>query len=334
MSDDAFDTERSCDLLVSIINYRTVDLTIACIKSVLADFEHSPGWPANGQIVVVDNASGDGSADRIAEWISEASAPVTLIRSATNTGFSGGHNQGINARKAHHYLVLNSDAVLRPGFCEHVLKAATAHPKAGLIAPRLEYDDGTPQISCFRLPSPASELIRGAETGPITRLFKRYDMPLGTEPTTQDIGWSSFACILLRADMLEEIGPMDDGYFLYFEDTEFCLRAGRAGWKIAHTPKARAVHFRGGSAPVKALAHARKRLPAYYYASRSRLFYQSYGYAGLWFANLMWHVGRGVARLRVVFGKPVPNGVEAEARDIWINALTPMRIYDATGPRT
>jgi GT2 family glycosyltransferase len=117
---------------------------------------------------------------------------------------------------------------------------------------------------------------------------------------------------------------MDDGYFLYFEDTEYCLRAARAGWSVAYVPQARAVHFRGGSGPVKAMAAAKKRLPAYFYASRSRFLYQAHGTAGLWLANLAWLSGRGLAQLRRLAGKPVPPSNAAEARDIWINSLSPL----------
>jgi hypothetical protein len=91
------------------------------------------------------------------------------------------------------------------------------------------------------------------------------------------------------------------------------------------------VHFRGGSAPVKALAQRRQRLPAYYYASRSRFFCQGYGRPGLWAANLMWCAGRGIAGLRRLIGRPAPPGIEAEARDIWINALTPLGDRRAAG---
>ena len=323
------------DLIVSIINYKTGQLTIDCVKSVLADFASDPSNPIRGHVVVVDNASGDGSDDLIAEWIAAqpAGTPVELVRSETNSGFSGGHNQGILAGKARFYLVLNSDAVLHIGFCHAILETAMANPKAGLIAPRLEYDDGTQQISCFRLPSPASELIRAAQTGAVTRLLSRFNVPLTMPPAPDQIGWASFACILLRAEMTEDVGLMDDGYFLYFEDTEYCMRAGRAGWEIIYTPTARAIHFRGGSAPVKALAKARKRLPAYYYASRTRLFYQGYGWPGYVAANLLWYLGRSVALIRRLIGKPVPPPVEREGQDLWINASSPLRAYDAKGPR-
>lgn len=316
------------DLVISIINYRTAEMTIACVDSVLADLDGIAG-----HVVVVDNASGDGSAETIAAWIEAQGpeVPVTLVRSAANSGFSGGHNQGIGAKRARFYLVLNSDALLRPGFCRTILDAAIADPQAGLFTPRLEYEDGEQQISCFRIPTPWSELIRAAATGPVTKAFKRYEVALEMPPDPDQIGWASFACILLRGEMVEEIGPMDEGYFLYFEDTEYCLRATRAGWGIRYVPEARAVHFRGGSAPVKSLARERKRLPAYYYASRSRLLYQAHGRAGLLAANLLWYLGRGIAGLRGLAGKAPAPANAAEGRDIWINAANPLGNRRAPG---
>ena len=311
--------------MVSIINYRTATMTQDCLRSVLADFEAS-GLGDAAHAVVVDNASGDGSAEVLAEWIAAEGLGdrVTLVASDTNSGFSGGHNRGIGARAADFYLVLNSDALLRPGFCQAILAAAEAEPQAGLFAPRIEYDDGIQQISCFRFPSPISEIIRGAGSGPVTRLLSRWDIPLEMPPAPDQIGWASFACILLRGTMIEQLGPMDEGYFLYFEDTEYCLRARRAGWRVVYVPQARAVHFRGGSAPVKALAAARKRLPAYFYASRTRFLRQGYGALGPLAGNLCWYLGRAIAQARRFAGKPVPTANAAEARDIWVNFGTPL----------
>ncbi len=312
------------DFAISIINYRTGALTLQCLRSVLADLD---GMDA--RVVVVDNCSNDGSAEEIEAWIAAQpeDTPVQLVRSATNSGFSGGHNQGFAACDARFYLVLNSDAVLRPGFFRAMLAATRANPDAGFFAPRIEDDDGTPQASCFRFPGPLSELIRGANSGPVTRLLKRHEVSLGPEPDVSQIEWASFACILLRADMIRQIGPMDEGYFLYFEDAEYCLRAHRAGWRIAYVPEARAVHYHGGSGPVKSLARAKKRLPPYYYRSRSRFFYQAHGRAGLLAANLLWLAGRGLAQLRRLTGRSVPLRAEAEARDIWTNIARPL------GPR-
>lgn len=309
------------ELTVSIINYRTAALTIQSAQSVLDDMQG-----IDGHIVIVDNASGDGSAEEIAAWIQGLgpSAHVTLVRAATNAGFAAGHNRGIATRPAQHYLILNSDAVLRPGCLSALLETACKHPDAGLITPRLEDPDTTTQISHFRFFTPQSEMIRAAGTAPITRLLSRYDVPLAPSPVPNQIGWASFACILLRHDMVSTLGPMDEGYFLYFEDCAYCLRARRHGWRIANAPGARAVHLRGGSAPVKQLAAAHHRLPAYYYASRTRFLYQAHGRLGLLAANLAWHVGRAIARARVLWGRPVPQTVMSEARDIWTNFSDPL----------
>jgi GT2 family glycosyltransferase len=205
------------DLLVSIINYRTAELTLNCLGSVLRELAG-----LDGEAVVVDNRSDDGSAEAIADWIAAQvpPVPVRLIRSATNSGFSGGHNQAMRACPARYTLILNSDTLLRPGCLAGLLAAAEAMPAAGIFAPSLEHESGERQISCFRFPTPASELIRGAATGAVTRLLRRYDLPLGIPPAADQIGWASFACILLRGAMVAAIGPMDEGYFLYFEDTE------------------------------------------------------------------------------------------------------------------
>lgn len=308
-------------LAISIINYRTGDMTIAAVQSVreaLRDRE--------AVVAIVDNASGDGSAEQIADWIETTGDPrLRLVRSETNSGFSGGHNQGMAAAPdAAFYLILNSDALLRPDFFDMLLPAAEAHPKAGLIAPRLEWEDGTPQESCFRFAGAASELMRGARTGPVTKLLKRHVVALATPPDPDQIEWASFACILLRGDMVRAIGPMDEGYFLYFEDAEYALRARRAGWGVVHDPKARAVHFRGGSGPVKKLQAAKKRMPAYYWRSRTRFLRQANGVAGPLLGNLAWALGRAIAQLRRLTGREVPPAHEQEWRDIWIGLTKPL----------
>ncbi|MGB7243706.1 MAG: glycosyltransferase family 2 protein [Sulfitobacter sp.] len=320
--------EKHLEIVISIINYRTAELTIACVQSVLDDLS---GIAA--RIVVVDNNSGDGSARVIADWIGTlpADAPVSLILSPTNSGFSGGHNQGIGAHRADYYLVLNSDAILRPGCLAALLETARSKPDIGLFAPRLEYDDGTRQTSCFRFPSPLSEVIRGACSGPVTKLLKRYDIPLDMPPAPDQIDWASFACIMLSGRMIDALGTLDQGYFMYFEDIEYCWRARKAGWRIIYVPQARAVHYRGGSGPVQQGVRENARLPAYYYASRTRFFYQAYSRVGVFAANGCWLLGRSFANLRRLVGKPVPKTNQSEPKDIWTNALSPLGDWRAEG---
>lgn len=312
-------------IVISIINYRTAELTKACVQSVLDDIGE-----LRAKVVIVDNASGDGSVDELENWVGNHpdTDRIQLVKSEINTGFSGGHNLGMAAEPdAEFYLILNSDALLTQGFLRTILAATETNPKAGLFAPSLGWEDGELQTSCFRFHSPLSELDRSAAKGIITKLVKDHVVALGDNPDPARIQWASFACILLRGDMVRQIGPMDEGYFLYYEDSEYCLRAARAGWGIAYVPQARAVHFRGGSGPVKSLAKERKRLPPYYYASRTRFLYQAHGYGGLIAANLLWHVGRGVAWIARCVGGSYSPMSKRETFDIWTNVTRPL------GPR-
>ena len=308
-------------LTVSIINYRTVELTIQAVTSVLDDMRG-----IDGQVVIVDNCSQDGSVQALETWIKALprNAPVTLVSSAENTGFSGGHNQGMATCEAEYYLIQNSDALLRPGFIRAILDAADAAPEAGLFAPRIEHEEGTVQHSCFRFHSPASEFARAVRTGFVSRWLSGRLTSLGPEPDPDQIEWASFACILLRARMVGVLGPMDEGYFLYFEDAEYCLRARRAGWKIAYVPQAVAIHFRGGSGPVKARMKSRSVLPPYYYRSRARFLYQAHGHVGLLAANLGWHAGRLIKHGSRLLGQTVYPMPAREGRNIWLNFTAPL----------
>lgn len=312
----------SSRLVVSVINYRTPELTLSCVQSVLAY-----GGETDLAVVVIDNASGDGSVTEIDNWIAAQIplVPVTLLASDVNLGFAGGHNAVMRAHPAAFYLLLNSDTVLCEDTLTRLLAAAYARPRAGILAPALEDKDGTRQISCFRFHTPASELIRGAGTGPVTRMLARYDVPLGIVPDPDAIGWISFACVLVRHDVIAQTGGLDGGFFLYYEDAEFCHRVRKAGWQIAYIPDARVVHFRGGSGPVKALSRAARRLPPYYYRSRARYFRKVHGHLGLFAANLCWGVGRCIAMARRLVGKPVPKARECEWRDIWTGLVRPLR---------
>ncbi len=316
------------EIVVSIINYRTPEMTIESAQSVLEQFEG-----VNGEVVIVDNLSGDNSIDVLEGWLSTLpnDAPIRLIRSPANLGFSGGHNLGMAAVIANYYLILNSDALLRPGFIDRILLEARAHPEAGFIAPRLEGDDGSVQNSCFRFPSPIGEFIRGANTGVITKVLNGHYTSMGIDPDPSQIEWASFACILVNAQMYQEIGPMDEGFFLYFEDAEYCLRGRRAGWHVHHCPEARAVHFRGGSGPVKKMLIERKRLPAYFYSSRTRFMYLAYGRFGLWRANILWLFGHTIAVTRKLAGRKNNYLKPGESVDIWTNIWNPMGPRHAPG---
>jgi hypothetical protein len=310
-------------LAIVIINYRTPKLLIDCLRSLENEITVDRDC-----VVVVDNCSGDNSVDQIQQAITDYqwSQWTKLIPSEVNGGFSAGNNLGIQAVKADAYLLLNSDTIVRPGAIQSLREAMQTHPDAGLISPRLEWPDGTPQISCFRDSSPVSELIRSAETGLITQLLKRYDIPIPVSDEPFEPDWTSFACVLIRGEVIQEVGLMDEGYFMYREDNDYCRRARNAGWKILHWPKARVVHLRGGSGSVKSDLAKRKRPPNYLYASRARYFAKHYGgQAGLLMANLLWLAGRSISLTREAISNKKPHTCESQARDIWINWWEPMK---------
>lgn len=313
----------SIRLNIVIVNYRTPELVIDCLASLEKEVvvgEHL--------VVVVDNASADNSLMQIEQAIAKNYWDnfVQVVPSSVNGGFSAGNNLGIKSAIADAYLLLNSDTIVRPGAISTLLQGLD-EPAVGMVSPRLEWSDGTPQISCFRYRSPASELIRAAATGFITKLLKKYDVPIPVSAESSQPPWTSFACVLIRHAVIEQISLMDEGYFMYFDDLDYCRKARDAGWEILHLPQARVVHLRGGSSSVKADVAARKRPKQYYYASRSRYFATFYGSFGLAIANLSWLAGRSISLTRELLGNKQPHTCEHEAQDIWQNWREPMKPF-------
>lgn len=300
-------------IAVVILNYRTPALVAECIDTLLPEID-----PARDAVVIVDNASGDDSVEALRALVARhPEAPLRLIESPVNGGFAAGNNLGVRAVAAQAYLLLNSDTRVRPGALGRLWSRLQSDPSIGLVGPRLEWPDGEPQVSCFRLLSPWSELIAGARTGPIRRLLARWDVPLPLRDEPFAPEWVSFAAVLVRAEVWRAIGAMDEGFFLYFEDVDTCRRAREAGFRVCYEPTARIVHLRGGSGPVKALSAQRKRRPRYYYAARARYFRNAYGPLGPLAANLCWSAGRAVAWLRETLGRKAPHTVERELLDVW-----------------
>lgn len=312
------------DITVVIINYRTSGMIVDCLETLLPDLDG-----VSSRIVIIDNASNDGSPDVIEDWLSknDKQSKIRLICLPDNSGFSGGNNRGIKAEDSKYYLLLNSDTLIHDGAVKKLLEAASENRDAGLITPRLEWPEGSPQESCFRFISPHSELISSSQTGFITKLLSKYNVPIPVSDKPSMPDWSSFACVLIRKEVFYDIGLMDDGYFMYFEDAEFCHRARLAGWKVLNDPSARVVHLRGGSSPVKENTKLKKRLPRYYYESRTRYFYQVYGWAGLTMANCLWTLGRVISRTRQLFGRSDKAVSQRQWLDIWTNWLHPLKPY-------
>lgn len=323
----AIDVEKEIyQLCIVIINYRTPQLTIDCLHSLLPQVKNL----SSSYVVIVDNNSLDNSVNLIQEAISLNNwQPWTsIITSKINGGFSYGNNLGIKAIKADNYLLLNSDTIVRDNAIKILLETLEKYPQGGIFSPRLEWLDETPQISCFQDRSPINELINAAQTGIVTKILSKYDIPLPVSNKVIEVQWTSFACVLIRAEVIEKIGLMDEDYFMYFDDIDYCRRSREAGWKIIHYPFARVVHLRGGSGSVKKDLITRKRPPAYLYASRSRYFAKFYGIFGLWLANLLWLMGRSISLAREIIEQKSPQTCDLEAKDIWLNCYHPLKPYN------
>lgn len=297
-----------------MVNYRTpalVEAGLAALAPMLA--------PADACVVVIDNDSGDGSFERLTGWpVPEAAAGrIHVLKAQRNGGFSYGNNIGAAAVDSEFVLFLNSDALPQPGSLSALLDCAERTPDAGLIAPKIIGSDGQVQVSRFRRHSILSEFVDGAQSGPVTRLLRRAEVPIFPgDPASPD--WVSFAVVLVRRSAMDRVGPMDEGFFLYFEDCDYCLRITRAGFGIACAEDAVFIHDAGGSTKLRQMTEAKSRLPEYYYRARAHYFRKYFGPAGVVCANAAWWAGRLIALARGLIGRPAPALHERQLSDMWI----------------
>lgn len=267
-------------LLVSIVAWKGAELTIACLRSIEPELASVPGT----RVIVVDNASPDGAADRVEEAIAVHGwgAWASLVRAPHNGGFAAGNNIALRAMlqapdTADFVLLLNPDTVVRPGAFRLLLDFLVAHPQAGIAGGRSEDPDTTPQMCCFRFPNAISEVLGYVGFGLLDRLFEHRLTRLGIPETPREVDWVSGAFMLIRKAVLDDIGLMDEAYFLYFEETDFTRRARLAGWRCWHVPQSRVVHLVGQSSGVTVREQARKRVPAYWFESRRRYYVSHHG---------------------------------------------------------
>ncbi len=309
-------------LAIIILNYRTPELSVACMASLEREIDRSM------RVLIVDNDSRDGSAEHIERAIEERGfgAWAEVLRSPINGGFAAGNDFGIRALDAQAYLLLNSDTLVQPGAIARLLDAMKRNPEAGIIGPQLLTPSGDPDPSYFRDPVPATELLRSARVGILGRALARFEPTLPTPAQPIEPDWIAFAAALIRREVIERVGLLDEGYFMYFEDVDYCRRARAAGFKVLYWPDAQVIHLRGGSSHVTEAQAQRKRAPRYYYEARARYYAKFYGRKGLWLANGLWHLGRCISLSRELVGNAKPQHREREATDIWINALEPLRV--------
>ena len=230
-------------LAVIILNYRTALLTIECLASMEDDIDEGV------LVLVVDNNSGDDSCEKIEFSINHNNwnGWCRLISSKVNGGFAAGMNLGIGAVDAKAYILLNSDTIVRAGTFNSFRKALKQYPGVGLIAPGMENDDGSIAQNTFRYVTPIYEFIRAADTGPITSSLQRFDVVVKPDNKPFEPEWVGFACVVIRKEVITEVGLLDERFFMYFEDIDYCRRTRDKRWGILYWPEARVIHLLGRS---------------------------------------------------------------------------------------
>jgi GT2 family glycosyltransferase len=293
-------------VVVSIVTWRAAGLTIACVESLAAELRASP----DVRVVVVDNDSGDGTAEAIAAAVElqDLKGSVELIRSPVNGGFAAGNNVALRHALRRYpdfefLLLLNPDTQVRPGVLGALVEFMRATPAAGIAGGRCEDPDGTPQECCFRFPGIVSEFSGQLRLGYFDKLVGNQLVRMGAFEHPVESDWVSGAAMMIRRKVFDSIGYMDESYFLYFEETDFTLRAKRAGWQTWHVPMARVVHFVGQLTGVRHADERPKRLPAYWYESRRRYFLLNYGLVysvavdvAVILGNALWRIRRMLER--------------------------------------
>lgn len=296
---------------VVIVNYCTGRLTVDCLASLEAEVRANPAL----RVTVVDNASPDGSAELIEAAVAAHGwdAWAVVIRSPVNGGFAAGNNLAIRAALAGRHVpdlfwLLNSDTRVLPGAAATLSAFLARHPDVGIVGSGLIQDDGTPWPIAFRFPTILSEFERGARLGAVSRLLATHRVARRMGRDAEQVDWVPGASMVVRRAVLDAIGPMDDRYFLYFEETDFCLQARRAGWRTWYVPDAAVVHIAGQSTGLTGARPAAGRVPRYWFDSRRRFFVKNYGRGYAMLADLAWaaaHLLWRVRRLRAR-GEPDP----------------------------
>jgi len=225
------------DVGIVIVTHESASDIGECLESLR-------GVHARTQVVVVDNASSDGSAHLVRSRHPE----VTLLRKRRRGGFATNCNIGVAATNARHVLLLNPDTAARPGAIDTLVAYLDANPTVGIAAPRLTYRDGSPQPSARRFPSVATALVRRTPLRSVMRgsgLERRYLQLDNLDGHTCDIDWALGAVLAVRGEAWTDLGGLDDGYRLYCEDADLCWRAHMAGWAVRYVPDAVVAHDLG-----------------------------------------------------------------------------------------
>lgn len=291
------------------MNYKTADLVAHCLESLAAQVSALNG----GKVIIIDNDSHDGSVAQLQTFIKSKnfSSWVELILMPLNGGFAYGCNAGIRhvlsvSHAVNYVMLLNPDTLVRHAAIAGLVDFMDANSLAGIVGSQLENSEGIIENSAHRFHSPFSELLESARLGMLSRLFSKHEITPPFNGNEHQCNWVSGSSMMIRRQVFEQIGFLDEAFFLYFEEVDFFYRSAKAGWQTWYVPSAKVMHIEGASTGIKSA----KRRPKYWYDSRRRYFLKHYGMWGLISADLLWAIGRLSFVLRRCFGlvkKTYPN---------------------------
>jgi N-acetylglucosaminyl-diphospho-decaprenol L-rhamnosyltransferase len=198
------------------------------------------------QLIVVDNASSDGSV----QMLKQEHPQVEVIANQSNLGFTAGNNQGISLSDGRHVLLLNPDTEVVGDALWEMVSHMDEHAGVGALGPQLLYPDGTVQSSRRRFPRLDTAFLEGTFLQPwfvSSGILRRYYVLDRADDETQEVDWLVGACLLMRRAALQEVGSLDERFFMYSEEMDWCYRAKARGWKVVYLPTARVIHHEGKS---------------------------------------------------------------------------------------
>ena len=286
-------------LLTVIVNFRTPEMTLKALKALVREMQVIP----DSQAVIVDNDSGDGSFEKITSAVREMDLVdrVRVLQSGHNGGFGFGLNYAVRDALASDdppdaVYLLNSDAFLDSGSLKTLCDYQEKHPEAAILGSYIHGPEGEPHCTSFRFPTIIGELAGNLRLRILKPLVERWviSIPWPTEPCRVD--WVAGASMLIRSQVFKEIGLYDEGYFLYYEETDFCRRAAGVGYQTWYLPASSVAHVGGASTGFKNSEKPRAR---YWFESRRRYFKSHHGLLYLQATNVVWIVTFLLWRLRL-----------------------------------
>jgi GT2 family glycosyltransferase len=262
------------------VSYKTAELVERSLRALERERAADPSLDVRA--FVIDNASGDAPQLQAAVERHGWQSWVTIAESPINGGFAYGNNEGFRyaykeGNPPDYFLMLNPDAEVQPGAVRVLCDFLERTPGAAVAGSQLFFDDGTAWPYAFRFPSLWSEVEEGLSFGPATRLLQDKTVARRMGDAPEHVDWLPGASMMVRRSAIDELGGLDERYFLYYEELDFCLKLTRAGWTCWYVPDSRVTHISGQSSGVTDRSRANAALPAYWYQSRRRYFAKNHG---------------------------------------------------------